>query len=314
MTKRLIQKEDLPQSLWCENTKVMSLPLLLVNLWKDLLAKNDLQELAKRPAPKGFEGGMSKDETDKHLAWRYNGSCGRIILSLLDPKEQLDKVSDAYASIFAGDKVFLADLPSGSGAAIVSILTTLSELRSQNVIPRMPLTIVIVAGEISETARRYLKEQLDTLSPLLKEQAIWIEYKILDWNVLDSISTADLIRELTLQSQNCYSRLLLLSNFTGFLEGEGKWKEAKPQFDNLFIHSRDRLSASIWIEPQKKNVLGFSLRIKNWFTTLFNKTSSFKPYLNEDDWYAQADVKFRQPIKEGIFHVRLTVMKFDLPY
>ncbi len=310
--ERFIQKYDIPSSLWCNKTKIMSLPPLLIEHWKKLLVANDLDELAKMPASNGFEGGESKDDTNKHLAWRYNGSCGRIILSLLDPEEQLEKVSDAYASIFAGSKVFLADLPSGSGAAIVSILTTLSELRSQGVIPRMPLSIVIVAGELSETARGYLKEQLDSLTPLLEEQAIWIEYKILAWDVLDKISTADLIKELILQSQNCHSKLLLLSNFTGFLEGKGKWKQAKPQFDNLFIYSRDKLSASIWIEPQKNNVFSFSSRVKEWFTSLFNKKSDTEDTLDEENWYAQAEIKFQQPIKEGKFPVRLTVMKFDL--
>jgi len=312
--ERFIQKSDLPSSLWCNKSKIMSLPPLLVEHWKSLLVNNELYNLAKKSAPKGFEGGMSKDDTNKHLAWRYNGSCGRIILSLLDPEEQLEKVSDTYASIFAGNKVFLADLPSGSGAAVVSILTTLAELRKQSVIPRMPLTIIIVAGEISETARDYLKEQLDSLKPYLKEQAILIEYSIHHWDVLDKISTADLIKELTLQSQNCHSRLLLISNFTGFLEREKKWKQAEPQFDNLFLHSRDKLSASIWIEPQKNNVLNLIPRLKAWFTSLFKKTSILKlSPSKKDDWYEQVDIKFNHPIKNGNFHVHLTVMKFDLP-
>jgi hypothetical protein len=40
-------------------------------------------------------------------------------------------VADAFARVFAGNKVFLADLPCGSGAATISILTTLAELRKQ---------------------------------------------------------------------------------------------------------------------------------------------------------------------------------------
>ncbi|SMG62684.1 hypothetical protein BMETH_1246_0 [methanotrophic bacterial endosymbiont of Bathymodiolus sp.] len=98
------------------------------------------------------------------------------------------------------------------------------------------------------------------------------------------------------------------------MEGSGNWKQAKPQFDNLFLHSRDKLSASIWIEPQKNNVSKFSSRIKGWFTLLFNKIPGFKALTDDSSWYARADVKFKQPIKEGNFPVRLTVMKFDLPY
>ncbi|SMG63923.1 conserved hypothetical protein [methanotrophic bacterial endosymbiont of Bathymodiolus sp.] len=104
--ERFIQKDDLPSTLWCKKNKIASLPIKLVELWQKLLIDNNLEDVAKEIAPKSFVGGISKEETDKHLAWRYNGSCGRIILSLLDPEEQLDMVSDAYASIFAGEKFF----------------------------------------------------------------------------------------------------------------------------------------------------------------------------------------------------------------
>lgn len=133
LKNRFIKTENLPDSLWCDKSENILLPSQLVDLWKGLLNDNSLMDLANEKAPKGFEGGISKEDTDKHLAWRYNGSCARVILSLLDPKAKLSDVSDAYASTFAGNKVFVADLPSGSGAAIVSILCTLYELRKNNV-------------------------------------------------------------------------------------------------------------------------------------------------------------------------------------
>lgn len=313
--ERFIKKEELPESLWCNERNIIKLPDLLVQKWKVLLEQNDLTDLAKQKAEQGFIGGISKEETDKHLAWRYNGSCGRVILSLLDPNHKLSKVSDAYAEIFAGQKVFFADLPSGSGAAVISILTTLAELRDHNILPRIPLEISIVAGEISESARDYLNQQLDELVTLLKDQAISIEYTILNWDVLDRINNADLIRQITLKSQNCDSRLIVISNFSGLLEGNSKWTEAEKQFSEIFIHSRDKVSAVIWIEPQKNNVLKqFFPRIGSWFKQLF------KPILilvsgeaKEEEPYGLADIKCEQPIKEGTFPVRLTIARFDLP-
>lgn len=313
--ERFIKKEELPESLWCKEREIIKLPNLLIDKWKLLLDQNDLTELAKQKAEKGFIGGITKDETDKHLAWRYNGSCGRVILSLLDPNNKLSKVSDAYSEVFAGRKVFLADLPSGSGAAVVSILTTLAELRHHNILPRMPLDISIVAGEISEFARGYLEQQLDELVIPLKEQAINIEYTILNWNVLDRINNADLIRQITLKSQNCDSRLMVICNFSGLLEGNSKWKEAEKQFSELFIHSRDKLSAAIWIEPQKSNVLNqFFPRIGSWFKQLFKPILTLvSGEVKEQEPYGLADIKCEQPIKEGTFPVRLTIARFDLP-
>ena len=83
MKKRFIRIENLPNSLWCDKSENILLPNQLVYLWEGLLNENSLIDLAKEKAPKGFEGGISKEDTDKHLAWRYNGSCARVILSLL---------------------------------------------------------------------------------------------------------------------------------------------------------------------------------------------------------------------------------------
>lgn len=313
MKKRFIRTESLPSSLWCGETGNIFLPTQLVKIWKELLNENSLLDLAKQKAPKGFEGGISKEDTDKHLAWRYNGSCARVILSFLDPKEKLPEVSDAYASIFAGGSVFIADLPSGSGAAIVSMICTLYELRKNNVLPRHSLTLTIVAGEISETARGYLHKQLESLRPLIEEQSIWIDFEIMDWDALSKISTVDLIKRITVLSQGCNARLLMLSNFTGFLESSGNWKNAKSQFDDIFLHSRDSLSTAIWIEPQRNNVVPFFSRAIKWLKESFKNLIGEKIELEDASWYAQADATCKQPIKDGHFPVRLTVMRFDLP-
>lgn len=313
LSNRFVKVKDIPSVLWCPDSEYITLPAKVSELWYGLLSKNNLLDLAGQHSPKGFEGGISKEDTDKHLAWRYNGSCARVVLSMLDPKNDLSKVSDAYSSIFSGGKVFLADLPSGSGAAVVSILSVLYELRRNNVLPRHPLEIKIVAGEISEAARDYACEQLNGLKPFLEEQAIWIDFEVLSWDVLSKISTVDLIKKITLSSSGCMARLLVLSNFTGFLEGEGKWKEAKEQFDDIFLHSRDVLSAAIWIEPQKGNVVNFFARLIKWFKQSFKSVLGQKVDSADESWYAKTSAKCKQPIKDGFFDVRLTVVRFDLP-
>ena len=313
LKKRFIRAKNLPSSLWCDESEHILLPNKLVELWKQLLTENELMDLAKKKAPKGFEGGMSKEDTDKHLAWRYNGSCARVILSLLDPKDKLSQVSDAYASTFAGNKVFVADLPSGSGAAIVSMLCTLFELRKNNVLPRHPIEITIMAAEISETAREYLQKQLVSLEELIHKQSIWIKFEILEWDAMNKISTVDLIKRMTILSQGCNARLLMLTNFSGFLENSGNWKKASSQFDDIFLHSRDSLSTAIWIEPQRKTVVPFFLRTITWLKGSFKSLIGQQASLDDASWYAQTDIKCKQPIKDGDFPVRLTVMRFDLP-
>jgi len=312
VAKRLIEVCDLPKSLWCKKTKILQLPSLLVSQWKALLEENSLLELANTKADKGFEGGASQEDCDKHIAWRYNGSCGRVVLSLLDPNQKLSVVSDAYASIFAGGSVFLADLPCGSGAASISILTTIAQLRAEKVLPRLPLTVIIVGADISSPACKYFSNQLDNLSVYLSEQAILVKHTTVPWDILSKFNTADLIRELTLHSQDCTSRLLVISNFSGFLDHENNFKNAESQLDDLFVHSRASTSMAIWIEPQSRKAKRLWSSITNWFYRLFlkNKNNGLKGELKV---YAEDDAAFQHPIKAGSFPVRLSVRRFELP-
>ena len=114
--ERLIDKDHLPSSLWIKEDECLCVAPLIVSSWVSLLKSNSLFELAEQKAPEGFEGGVSEEDANKHLAWRYNGSCGRFELSMLDPKNKLPNVSDAYAKIFSGNKGFSCRLTSWVGS------------------------------------------------------------------------------------------------------------------------------------------------------------------------------------------------------
>jgi len=309
--ERFIQVKDIPPSLWSHSNQLLTLPESLVDSWKLLLQQNDLEAMALGKAPQGFTGGMSKSDTDKHFAWRYTGSCGRVVLTALDPKSHLSEVSDSYATIFAANKVLLADLPCGSGAGSVSIITTLIELRKHNILPRLPLTIKIIAAEISQHALEYYVKQLEEIESIAIEQAIEVEFETVRWDALDKISTADLIQKLTLLNQDCDSRLLLLTNFSGFLDKEQRWEDAKPQFEQIFIHSRDKSSTAIWIEPGSKNIGGFFNKLTNWFNIFLNSLRKSIP--NIDSLYGESASKCQHPLKDHLFNISLTVKRFQLP-
>jgi hypothetical protein len=275
-----------------------------------------LREKAMTLAPEGLEGGMSKDDTDNHLAWRFTGSSARVMLPMLDPKDDLAEIPNTFARIFSGNKVFLADLPCGSGAASMSILSVLCELRMQRILPRMPLDIVIVGGEISKYAQNYAIEAIDFLRADLEAQAISVIFEVMDWDVCDPFQNSDLIKRLTLASQNCSAKLLVLANFSGFLQREGKWKDAQKQLEELFRHSREENSIAIWIEPQRKEVIiegGFITRLMLWFKTSFSALIQMQEVDWEQKYYAKSAVKVKHPLVEGTFRTSMVVVRFDLP-
>lgn len=82
--KRLIPIEMIPDTLWNNSESVLFLPPQLVSSWKFLLEKNGLLEKASLHSQESFEGGISQEDTDNHLAWRFAGSSARVILPILD--------------------------------------------------------------------------------------------------------------------------------------------------------------------------------------------------------------------------------------
>lgn len=311
---RLIQKEMIPETLWSNQDSVLYLPSQLISSWEMLLNKHGLMDKAREIGKETSTGGETREETDDHLASRFNGSSARVQLAMLDPYEHLAEISNVFTRIFSGNKVFLVDLPCGSGATSMSILSILCELRKQSRIPRMPLHVVIVGGELSKVAQEYASEGLEHLKIELETEAITIEFETIDWNVCDKISNTDLIKQLTLKGQNCASKFLVMANFSDFLQRDGKWDTAKKQFDELFRHSRDENSVALWIEPQTNTAAGpsgFMPRLIKWFE------ESFSSFISSDDskekTYGESSSEVSHPLNGGKFLTHLSVKQFELP-
>lgn len=314
---RLIQPADIPETLWHPGNERLLLAPDLLTAWKHLLQHAGLEEKALQPVPDAKIGGLTKEETDEHLAWRFSGSSARVQLGLLDPRGELSGVSDAFAKVFSGGTVLVADLPCGAGAAVLTLLASLAELRRQGRIPRHPLHIKVVGGELSAFARDYASRAMEHIKDTLADQAIWVSAEFLPWDALDKFSTADLTNRLTLLGQDCTARLMVLANFSGFLQGDGKWKEALPQFESLFVHSRAHNSFVLWIEPQTNKVLGlggFFSRAIAWFKKLFSahQTQDEQDALVVEN-LGKSKAGVQHPLKDHQFDVHLVIQRFDLP-
>src|SRR3990167_762095 len=316
--QRLIRPEDIPPSLWQPENGVIHLAPNLVSAWKTILTHANIFEKALLSAPENIIGGVTKEATDEHLAWRFSGSSARVQLGLLDPKGKLNTVSDAFARVFSGGTVLIADLPCGSGAALLTILSTIAELRREGRLPRQPLTVKIVGGEISESAREYAKIGIEHIKVSLAEQAIWVSAEFVHWDVLSKFSTADLNNKLTLTGNGCAARLLILANFSGFLESNANWQKAKIQLESLFIHCRDNESYAIWIEPQTKKVVksgGLFTKLTKFINDLFSlkKTATDQDAMPETELEA-GKAEAQHPLRDDHkFNVALAIRRFTLP-
>lgn len=315
--ERLIQSSDLPESLWFKEKKCIRLPPNLVLAWQKLLEDEGLLEKAKTPTPEYLIGGVTKKATDDHLAWRFTGSSARVQMAMLDPLNALDLVADAFAKTFSGGRVFLADLPCGSGAAVLTILCTIAELRRTGSVPRNHLYVTVIGGELSEFARAYADRAITSLIQSLEAQSVFVDVEFLPWDACDKFSTTDLIKQLTLRSAGCSARMLVLANFSGFLKNSGHWKAAEPQFDALFLHSRDDNSCAIWIEPLTNAVItpgsGLFSKIGEWFQRLFGGLKQTKDG-KQEPIYGSSNADVQHPLRpDQLFKAQLAVVRFDLP-
>jgi hypothetical protein len=315
---RLVCPDDLPDTLWNLDRSHLHLAPSLISAWRHLLGVAEAQAIALEPVPENVIGGIDRKSTDEHLAWRFSGSCARVELAMLDPLNHLSDVADAFTRVFSGGTVLMVDVPCGSGAAALSILTTVAELRKCGRVPRYPLHVKLVGGELSEFARGYASDGIQHIMSTLNEQAIWVEPEFHSWDALCKFSTADLIRRLTILGDGCSARALILANFSGFLNSSGKWKDAAPQFEDLFLHSRDEQSVAIWIEPQTNSVLseqgGFFSRVLNWFRSKFGsliKTEETDKLTVKNLGITSAEAQ--HPLREDHqFRVNLVVQRFNL--
>ena len=76
----------------------------------------------------------------------------RVQCVLLDPHDAFDEISHELLLTLSSHRIALLDLPCGSGAGGIALLTTIKELRIAGIIPSTPLTVEIIGADISQSA------------------------------------------------------------------------------------------------------------------------------------------------------------------
>jgi hypothetical protein len=254
----IITTEQIPCNMWKRHAHMsarwgshtLRLPSLLLKAYRELIDELDLREQAEDETPndEGPQGGLTKTETNTHFARNFSGSCARIQLVMLDPFETFETTRDLFVRLFAGGSLHLLDIPCGAGAAGATLLCLAAELRKQNVLPRNPLRVSILGGDISAPAREIKRRLFRKLRPRLAEYGIVAKVSIQDWNVRDAMMTTTLIdRWLASQAKHSSSAIFAL-NFSGFLSN--KVKECSAQLREIVRYGRVRESSIVWIEPR----------------------------------------------------------------
>jgi hypothetical protein len=317
--KRLVPVEHLPDTLWQRDDGCLLVP---PDLARAYLARLAAEELTHLISARSFDdppiGGIGKAETDAHFAQQFCGSVARAQLALLDPHEHIPHVADAFVQMFAGGTVAVLDVPSGAGALSLSLLCTVAELRARGVLPRLPLDVVVVGGEISEHARRHGVALFDDIEANLQDQAIFVRRVHLRWDACDENSNVDLITRFVAETTKCSRKLVAVSNFSGFLSLPGKQKQARPQLEQLFkFCAADGLASAVWIEPQTNAAAQGSGGLLSWLAGVvserwarFARLVKLAPQ-HDADYRTEALLRPPTDPKQR-YRVRLAVLRFEL--
>lgn len=314
---RLLPPEHIPVHVWDGNSETLRLPPLLATAYERLIDRLGLRTLATtRPKNGGPVGGLTKESADQHLAQAFDGSAARAILAVLDPRSELGSTSDSFIQSTAGTSLALTDAPCGAAAATLAFLAVLAELRAHKVLPRLPLDVKFVGGELSPHAVSHAQQLFEDLRADLEAEAIFVDFQFHSWDVLDRLSTSDLVKASTVHGAPCTSKLLVIANFNGFLVKEGKQKDAQQQLDELLRYASGKQSLAIWIEPEMNRATGngglfswlFGLLGSKW--RLFAKPA---PGATKDAPGFSSLAQFELPLQPTqTARVTLAVMPIDL--
>lgn len=311
---RLLKPSDLPVSLWDASSQYLSIPPLLAQAYVQVIRKNDLLSLLEEGEQGGSPvGGMSADAAADHFARRFSGSVARAQLAILDPKGDVTAASDSFIRLLAGSKICLTYVPCGAGATAFTFLSAIAELRARGVLPRQPLDVYLIAGELSDHAKRYAMELLDELMGPLAEEGIFLKAEFVEWNVLEPFSNTRLIQRMTLMSGEYPRKMLVVANFSGLLQRESKFKAAREQIDELFRHASGGSSTAVWIEPQM-NIVTDEGKLFDRLVAVFTGLPQFLKLLTDPGKrFLGSDAKYQLPLRPSSFSwARLAIVALDL--
>ena len=169
---------------------------------------------------------------------------------------------------------------------------------------------------MSSHAIDHARKLFSNIQPELEAQAIFLDLKFKEWNVLGKLSTADLVKESAVHGASCSSKLLVIANFNGFLVKERKQKEAQPQLDELLRYASGEQSFGIWIEPDMNRSAangGLFSWLYQQIHTGWKLFAKIDPAATSAEPVFRTSAKFSLPLQPTKFsRISLAVMPIDL--
>jgi hypothetical protein len=256
---------NLPETLWRESQIVMAPGLS--NALRDELIDRGLFQEACGPNPKENElvGGEGADDATKHFTHRFKTSSARVQYLVLSPCGTFDPVASDMMSFILDGKVSVLDIPCGSGGGLLGYLCTIAELRQRGLVPRTPVEITVLAGDISSEARLIHEAMLDRLASSFSDAGIRLSWHHSNWDVTDVFSTSRLVDQWFTQCPSDEEYMIFVSAFSGFADTNREI--VLNAFHSIVGRFHNKPCLMVWVEPAMK----LSTRVLKWIVECFNR-------------------------------------------
>lgn len=275
----------IPEKLWNKNR--LYHPEKLIEVYRTQLIELDLYEYAKSHENQtdGATGGKDKEETYKHFSERFLASAIRVQFVLLNPRGEFTQISNDLKVTFGSGKISILDIPSGTGAGILSLLCNIAKLRINSKIPRLPLEVNILAGDYSNSALSIYGGLLEKMKKNFENELMFINYDTFEWNASDPRSTNLLVKKWLKNEDSFEEFYVLMSAFSGV--GKSNYETFEESFKFIQTSISHLHGTSTYIEP----VTNVSNSFLKWVTKRIDKLVTWlniKEGSTEEDrfyWY-----------------------------
>lgn len=290
----------LPETVYIDG--VYKVPPIITSAYIPILDRYGLTQTAKeRPEIAiGSIGGSTQEETYSHFATQFLNSCVRIGRIVVDQSGVFIRQRKRIQQVFSTGKVSILDLPCGTGAGTIGLVSYLVELRRSDQIPKTPLDIFILGADYSNSALVLYKEMWNEVAIRARHVGIDVTYSTITCDLSAGHQVSKLIDQWIGASGIQNDWFILISNFSGVL----KHKVQRDKFERSFSTMTDRLASRpftlLWVEPKFSAIPDIS----RWFRRIYSSIKEFVSISSEqgasDEYYFSCPASGRDRVRSGV--------------
>jgi hypothetical protein len=282
---------------------MICMPTDLIEVYRHLLDQfGMLEEAASLEEVKGLIGGASREDTLKHFTYRYGVSVCRMESIVIDPESAFASIPRDLQATFSDGRVSILDAPSGTGAAGTSILATVAVLRRADLLPKLPLTVTITAGDLSRAALEIYDQVLSGMERGLREVGITVRFLGHEWDAFKAEETSRLVDKWFENSVATEEYMAIVANFSG--TASSSWEPLQRSFQHLHERLYTKPSAVLWVEPGMPGAKKLAERIRNFCRTYY-------PWVvSSEESYLEHQYRWYNPLQKREHPCRVIVQRF----